>query len=711
MHRRKVIMRAVLCLSVTLLIPLPTSAQFRWVKYQAWKGQINWVEAIGPRECFAFRTDDKRLYRVHADSAAPQKLFSFFGEFSPIVWKRPDSGYMTVWGSAANGASPTLLALWTGNRGRTWDSVRIKLPGMKWQCVTSANEFVIGATDSVRFLNPESKRVRSRPLLRTDLKRCHYFDSTRALAITAADELVKTEDGKTWDFILKFSDPFRSTPEFFVRQDSVVSLVNNGLLIRSTDAGKNWISLDAAPWIPKRVLATSGADALWIVSSPQGYASLSPGDVWNSMLYPSHPESSGYNQLFSLGMDIASLWSQDTGWASPYQQYELYFSESAGSNRDSVRVEDLSTKDAPRIHLSWTRANYSRLGVVERRIASEASWIRLDSTRGSSYRDETCSWRTPYQYRLIQLLRDGDSVHSSSDTISVIGPKFLDLQPYVLPPYGIIPVYWTTGEYYWAHTGQTSLGIDSPRVTAIKRISDGGLEGRLDHHFNVWSLYKGSYSTSTAVFSENTADSGRYTETLADFEYMPSEQLLLAVVTQKGDYWTRNFRSRFLKAPPEYLDNPPDTLRFRQLDGVHVYDPPWLNVQWMYRKNLGLIKYSYSYHGTSDASFHTVNVTLDSRTDVRDGPASPKALALSVPYPHPISGNATISFMLPASMHVTLDVYSLHGVHVSRLLAADLEEGTHYRTLDVHALPGGVYLLRLVGGAAMKTQLLQIIHR
>jgi hypothetical protein len=67
--------------------------------------------------------------------------------------------------------------------------------------------------------------------------------------------------------------------------------------------------------------------------------------------------------------------------------------------------------------------------------------------------------------------------------------------------------------------------------------------------------------------------------------------------------------------------------------------------------------------------------------------------------------------MLPASMHVTLDVYSLHGVHVSRLLAAHLDEGTHYRTLDAHALPGGVYLLRLVGGGAMKTQLVQIIHQ
>jgi len=73
-------------------------------------------------------------------------------------------------------------------------------------------------------------------------------------------------------------------------------------------------------------------------------------------------------------------------------------------------------------------------------------------------------------------------------------------------------------------------------------------------------------------------------------------------------------------------------------------------------------------------------------------------------YPNPFNPTTTIEFQLPHSAFVSLIVFNVLGREVTRLLAADLEAGTHRVLLKAGDFASGVYYYRLTAGHFVDTK-------
>jgi hypothetical protein len=89
-----------------------------------------------------------------------------------------------------------------------------------------------------------------------------------------------------------------------------------------------------------------------------------------------------------------------------------------------------------------------------------------------------------------------------------------------------------------------------------------------------------------------------------------------------------------------------------------------------------------------------------------------KELQLLGTSPNPAQQRATVRYALPdpessSGQDVTIRLYDVLGRQV-RTVVRGTQEGRHQRTLDVGALPSGVYFLRLRAGDEIRTQKLTI---
>lgn len=95
--------------------------------------------------------------------------------------------------------------------------------------------------------------------------------------------------------------------------------------------------------------------------------------------------------------------------------------------------------------------------------------------------------------------------------------------------------------------------------------------------------------------------------------------------------------------------------------------------------------------------------------DVPPAPgAPPAALALAPPAPNPARGTVRLRWALPATGHVTLEVFDLGGRRVRVLADGAFEPGMHERAWDGRddagrALGPGIYFARLLAGGATRT--------
>ena len=100
-------------------------------------------------------------------------------------------------------------------------------------------------------------------------------------------------------------------------------------------------------------------------------------------------------------------------------------------------------------------------------------------------------------------------------------------------------------------------------------------------------------------------------------------------------------------------------------------------------------------HGGASAKAAPVILTTVAET--------PFAFTVYPPYPNPFNAATTITYDLPDESHVVVDVLSITGQHVKRLLDSTLSPGFH--TLRWHAdnSPSGVYLIRINALDRIKT--------
>ncbi len=95
-------------------------------------------------------------------------------------------------------------------------------------------------------------------------------------------------------------------------------------------------------------------------------------------------------------------------------------------------------------------------------------------------------------------------------------------------------------------------------------------------------------------------------------------------------------------------------------------------------------------------------------TSVSSGIQTPAAFALKQNYPNPFNPSTTISYMLPSSGRVQVNVYNGLGTEIAAIVDRKEEAGPHSVVFDGHACASGVYFvsLRFEGQTAVRPMLL-----
>ena len=94
---------------------------------------------------------------------------------------------------------------------------------------------------------------------------------------------------------------------------------------------------------------------------------------------------------------------------------------------------------------------------------------------------------------------------------------------------------------------------------------------------------------------------------------------------------------------------------------------------------------------------------------IEEADENPSRFALEQNYPNPFNPTTNISFSIPQSGLVTLDVFNVQGQKVATLVNGFKASGSHDVTFDAANLASGVYIYRLVSGSSVKTQKMMLI--
>jgi hypothetical protein len=75
--------------------------------------------------------------------------------------------------------------------------------------------------------------------------------------------------------------------------------------------------------------------------------------------------------------------------------------------------------------------------------------------------------------------------------------------------------------------------------------------------------------------------------------------------------------------------------------------------------------------------------------------AIPTVFSLAPVYPNPFNATATLSYGVPHTSHVQLEIYNLLGQRIAGLVSGEVTAGMHRLQWTPDNLPSGVYLLRM----------------
>lgn len=89
--------------------------------------------------------------------------------------------------------------------------------------------------------------------------------------------------------------------------------------------------------------------------------------------------------------------------------------------------------------------------------------------------------------------------------------------------------------------------------------------------------------------------------------------------------------------------------------------------------------------------------------------AVPEDFTLAQNYPNPFNPTTVISYQLPVSSQVRLEVYDMLGRNVATLVDGQVSAGRHTVNFDARNLSSGVYLYRLQAGSQIMTRKLTIL--
>lgn len=96
-------------------------------------------------------------------------------------------------------------------------------------------------------------------------------------------------------------------------------------------------------------------------------------------------------------------------------------------------------------------------------------------------------------------------------------------------------------------------------------------------------------------------------------------------------------------------------------------------------------------------------------TGLASGSAIPTSYTLQQNYPNPFNPSTSISYSLPQTGHVTLNVYDMLGRTVAILINDKIAAGQHSVRFDASKLPSGMYFYRLQAGDFVQTRQMTLV--
>ena len=87
----------------------------------------------------------------------------------------------------------------------------------------------------------------------------------------------------------------------------------------------------------------------------------------------------------------------------------------------------------------------------------------------------------------------------------------------------------------------------------------------------------------------------------------------------------------------------------------------------------------------------------------------PSAVSLDNAYPNPFNPSTTLSFSLPETQDITLQVFNLQGREVTTLLNGSMEAGYHSIKWDANSHSSGIYFVKMIAGEYINTQKLMLV--
>ena len=100
---------------------------------------------------------------------------------------------------------------------------------------------------------------------------------------------------------------------------------------------------------------------------------------------------------------------------------------------------------------------------------------------------------------------------------------------------------------------------------------------------------------------------------------------------------------------------------------------------------------------------------FNAATDIVHKPVPPDVFALNQNYPNPFNPSTTISYTLPASVHVRLEVYNLLGQHVTTLVNEEQFAGKQSVIFNAATYASGMYIYRLTAGSVSATKAMMLL--
>ena len=87
----------------------------------------------------------------------------------------------------------------------------------------------------------------------------------------------------------------------------------------------------------------------------------------------------------------------------------------------------------------------------------------------------------------------------------------------------------------------------------------------------------------------------------------------------------------------------------------------------------------------------------------------PVSCALEQNYPNPVNRVTTISYTLPNTTHVILQLTDARGIEIAKIENGVVQAGTHVRAFDASALPCGVYFYHLIADGQRVTKKMTVL--